>query len=49
MLIPKSLCEVLKLILKYLEGGDSGTGHTADVSVLVFDMGNTQNLARDLY
>lgn len=46
---PKSLCEVLKLILKYLEGGDTGTGHIAEVSVLVLDMRNMQKLEGDLY
>lgn len=49
MVTPKSLCEVLKLIFKYLEGGDTGTGHIAEVSVLVFEMRNRQKLARDLY
>lgn len=46
-LLQKSLHEVVKLILKNLEGGD--TGHIVGVSVLVIDMGNMQKLAGDLY
>lgn len=49
MVTPKCLCEVLQLILKFLEGGDTGTRHVAEVSVLVFAMRNMQKLARDLY
>lgn len=48
MVTPKSLWEVLLLILKYLEGGDTGTGHIAEASVLVFDRRNMQKLAGDL-
>lgn len=47
MVTPKSLCEAPKLILTYLEGGDTGTRHIG--LVLVFDMRNMQKLARDLY
>ena len=48
-LLQKSLCEVVKIILKYLEGRDTGIGDTVCVLVLVIYMGNMQKLARDLH
>jgi len=45
----KQLHEVVKLIPKYLEGGDTGIGHIVCVSVLVIYVENMQKLARDHY